>query len=469
MLRRGFTRVWLFFSDLAALALTCSLSLFIARLMGRTIDSKYYLVMAVLSGLLIGIYAVTRLYPGIGLAPPNEIRKLTRATSGGMSLVAIYLFVFQEGLAYSRLVFLLFWFFALFVVPITRLGFRKLGLFLKTWYEPVAIIGKGEEINYLRNHLERNRLFGYVPTILVDFDPGGSINNASDILLPIMDGELLMKHKSLLKGMGIRTAFILVNNLPKTLQELILYEEIFGINNAIIISELSHIGGSAIMPYDLQGVLGLEVQRNLFMRRYRIMKRLLNIAITMVSLPFVVPLSALLALAIRLDSDGPVFYSQERLGNGGKPFQVWKFRTMIKGADEVLAEYLSHNHEMRAEWKKTHKLKDDPRVTQVGKFLRKTSLDELPQLWNVLKGEMSLVGPRPIVEDEIKHYGDSYRTYTKVKPGMTGLWQVSGRNDTSYDYRVSLDEYYVRHWSIWLDLYILLRTVYVVIHRRGAY
>jgi lipopolysaccharide/colanic/teichoic acid biosynthesis glycosyltransferase len=123
----------------------------------------------------------------------------------------------------------------------------------------------------------------------------------------------------------------------------------------------------------------------------------------------------------------------------------------------------------KAEWEEYHKLKNDPRVTRVGQFLRKTSLDELPQLLNVLKGEMSLVGPRPIVEGEIKFYGDSYRSYTQVKPGMTGLWQISGRNNTSFEYRVSLDEYYVRHWSIWLDFFILLKTIYAVLFRHGAY
>jgi len=367
------------------------------------------------------------------------------------------------------MVFLLFWIFALFLVPIIRLLFRKIGLTLKTWYEPVAIIGKGQEISFLHKHLEQNRLYGFIPTLLVDFDPDAAIENDNKELPHVMEGSLLIEHKSILNQMGIRTAFILVKNLPKTLQEIILYEGVFGIRRAIIISELSHIGGSAIMPYDLQGVLGLEVQRNLFMRRYRVTKRVKNLLLTTLSLPFILPLSAILALAIRLDSDGPVFYSQERLGYKGKPFRVWKFRTMVRGADEILADHLENNSELRTEWLQNHKLKDDPRVTMVGKFLRKTSLDELPQLWNVLKGEMSLVGPRPIVQDEIKHYGDSFGTYTKVKPGMTGLWQVSGRNDTSYENRVSLDEYYVRHWSIWLDLYILLRTVYTVLFRHGAY
>jgi lipopolysaccharide/colanic/teichoic acid biosynthesis glycosyltransferase len=142
---------------------------------------------------------------------------------------------------------------------------------------------------------------------------------------------------------------------------------------------------------------------------------------------------------------------------------------MFQNADEVLVQYLEENPELRAEWEENFKLKDDPRITRMGKFLRKTSLDELPQLWNVVKGEMSLVGPRPIVADEIVRYTDKFTYYTQVPPGVTGLWQVSGRNDIGYEQRVSLDEYYVRNRSIWLNLHILVRTVLAVLRRHGAY
>ena len=170
-----------------------------------------------------------------------------------------------------------------------------------------------------------------------------------------------------------------------------------------------------------------------------------------------------------MDSTGGVFYGHKRIGKGGREFTAWKFRTMVVDADLKLKEYLERNPESLAEWDATHKLKDDPRITWLGRILRRFSLDEFPQLWNVIKGEMSLVGPRPIVADEIHHYGNRFDPYTWVKPGMTGLWQVSGRNDTTYEERVSLDEYYVRNWSMWLDVYILARTVAIVLRRKGAY
>ena len=180
-------------------------------------------------------------------------------------------------------------------------------------------------------------------------------------------------------------------------------------------------------------------------------------------------LGLLIALAIRLDSPGPVFFRHIRAGKARRPFGLWKFRTMVEDAGARLEEHLCRNPECSREWALTHKLRDDPRVTRVGRFLRKTSLDELPQFWNVLKGDMSMVGPRPIVFEEISKYGSSFALYAQVLPGVTGLWQVSGRNDTHYGRRVELDCHYVRAWNAALDLGILLRTVAVMIRGRGAY
>jgi lipopolysaccharide/colanic/teichoic acid biosynthesis glycosyltransferase len=148
---------------------------------------------------------------------------------------------------------------------------------------------------------------------------------------------------------------------------------------------------------------------------------------------------------------------------------AWKFRTMVDNADRLLGEHLEKNPQLREEWANTHKLKQDPRVTKIGRILRRTSLDELPQIWNVLTGEMSLVGPRPVVSAEVEKYGESFEFYRAVRPGITGLWQVSGRSDTTYGERVTLDVRYVRHWSVWLDIYLLVRTFSVVLRGSGAY
>jgi Undecaprenyl-phosphate galactose phosphotransferase WbaP len=181
------------------------------------------------------------------------------------------------------------------------------------------------------------------------------------------------------------------------------------------------------------------------------------------------PILGLITLMVKLGSPGPVFYLQKRLGKHGKVFEMLKFRTMYLNADQMLALYLAQNPEMKAEWNCHQKLVRDPRITPVGTLLRRFSLDELPQLWNVLVGDMSLVGPRPIMLGQRELYGENFQHYVRTQPGLTGLWQVSGRSDTSYADRVALDEYYVRHWSIWMDLYILFRTVWVVIKHSGAY
>jgi len=166
---------------------------------------------------------------------------------------------------------------------------------------------------------------------------------------------------------------------------------------------------------------------------------------------------------------GPIIYKHRRVGRGGLMFECLKFRTMVPNADQVLRDLLEAHPELKREWVRDHKLRDDPRVTFVGRFLRRTSLDELPQLWNVIRGEMSLVGPRPIVREELLRYGRNVSDYLAAKPGITGLWQVMGRNNTDYRRRVVLDTYYVRNNNLRLDLYIMLKTALVVLGRSGAY
>ena len=183
----------------------------------------------------------------------------------------------------------------------------------------------------------------------------------------------------------------------------------------------------------------------------------------------ILPLTLIIAFFIFLESGRPIFFGHTRIGKHAEQIVAWKYRTMLKDADVIFQEALKGDPELLNEWENKRKLKIDPRLTTVGSILRRLSLDEFPQLWNVFKGEMSLVGPRPIVEKEIEKYGDDFDLYIQVLPGLTGLWQVSGRSDLSYQERVWLDTHYVRNWSIWLDLVILVRTVWVVIAGIGAY
>jgi lipopolysaccharide/colanic/teichoic acid biosynthesis glycosyltransferase len=198
-------------------------------------------------------------------------------------------------------------------------------------------------------------------------------------------------------------------------------------------------------------------------------KRMFDILFAACALVTFLPILAACAIAMKAESAGPLFFRQRRLGTNGLPFQILKFRTMVPNAEAVLSAYLALDPQAKAEWEADRKLKQDPRITRAGAIMRKFSLDEVPQFWNVLKGEMSIVGPRPIVHAEIQYYGDDFSSYAAVKPGITGLWQVSGRNDVSYPNRVALDCKYVRFWSLRMDVGIIFKTVSTVLRAAGAY
>jgi Undecaprenyl-phosphate galactose phosphotransferase WbaP len=203
--------------------------------------------------------------------------------------------------------------------------------------------------------------------------------------------------------------------------------------------------------------------------RYAVLKRAMDILLFVLVFPLLLLVCGGLALMVMLTSRGPVFFSHRRIRRNGTFFSMWKFRTMCVNSAEVLEEYLARHPEAHEEWNTTHKLRNDPRITSFGRFLRRFSLDELPQVWNVLNGQMSLVGPRPIVAAEVEKYGDCFHCYCRVKPGMTGLWQVSGRSKVTYEERVALDCNYVNEWSLWRDIKILVKTVGCVVNSDGAY
>ena len=202
----------------------------------------------------------------------------------------------------------------------------------------------------------------------------------------------------------------------------------------------------------------------------KIIKRLIDIIAGLIGTVVLIPVS-LLIFVFRLfmkKERGPVFYTQERIGKNGKHFRLFKYRTMIVGADEILEQYLNDNPEAKKEFDANQKLRNDPRITKFGNFLRKTSIDEIPQFVNVLFGQMSVIGPRPVVDREIELFGESMPVVTKMKPGITGYWAVNGRSDTTYDERVAMERYYVEHYTLWLDLKIFFKTIKTIFEGKGA-
>ena len=213
----------------------------------------------------------------------------------------------------------------------------------------------------------------------------------------------------------------------------------------------------------------LHIRNNLARKRNLWAKRIFDLTAVISGGLLILPALLLLAVVVGIDNRGRIIFAHRRVGKDGKLFPCYKFQSMMPDAEKRLEEYLAKNPEARKEWEESFKLTNDPRVTKLGGFLRRTSLDELPQLWNVLMGDMSLVGPRPIVEKEIEYYGDCIREYYMVPPGITGIWQVNGRSDTTYEERVAMDTWYVRNWSVWIDLVYLFKTVKAVLMGKGAY
>jgi undecaprenyl-phosphate galactose phosphotransferase len=220
-----------------------------------------------------------------------------------------------------------------------------------------------------------------------------------------------------------------------------------------------------------QDIMVMHNKKAMFTPAARFAKRAMDICISVPALVVLMPLMALVALALKIEGQGgSVFYAGPRMGRAGRMFKCWKFRSMEPDTDHRLYAYLEANPEAMADWEKYRKLRNDPRIsTRTAAFIRKASIDELPQLWNVLKGDMSIVGPRPILQDEQDYFGDKLSDYKSVRPGITGLWQVSGRNDASFDRRVYWDSWYVRNWSLWGDIVILFKTLSVLATRRGAH
>lgn len=203
---------------------------------------------------------------------------------------------------------------------------------------------------------------------------------------------------------------------------------------------------------------------------YKVLKRIIDIIGALVGTVILIPTTVIIYLARKIskEDNGPLFYEQLRYGKNGKVFRLYKYRSMCIGADKKLKEYLENNKEAKKEFEKTHKLQNDPRITKIGDFLRKTSLDELPQMINILKGDMSFVGPRPVVEKEVEEYGKDKEKFLSVKPGLTGYWQVNGRSNTTYKERMEMELYYVDNCSLWLDVKIFFKTFITVFKKEGA-
>ncbi|OOF51070.1 UDP-phosphate galactose phosphotransferase [Rodentibacter trehalosifermentans] len=366
----------------------------------------------------------------------------------------------------SRTFWILTWSIIFVLLPIVRVLLKKL-LIKSNWYKKdTVIIGTGENAKKVCKALTDESYLGFNLRYFISSDQVKKDDIKNIFIINVQDQDLL----KLLDVDRTNTQFILALDNEARLDFWLRY---LAKNKCRTVSVIPNIRGIPLYGTDMlflfsHEMLLLRINNNLTKRSSRILKRTVDIVGSFLIITALLPLLLILYFLIKKDG-GNAIYGHPRIGRNGKTFKCLKFRSMVVNSKEVLEELLANDPKARTEWEKDFKLKNDPRITKVGAFLRKTSLDELPQLFNVLKGEMSLVGPRPIVQEELERYEENVDYYLMAKPGMTGLWQVSGRNDVDYDTRVYFDAWYVKNWSLWNDVAILFKTVNVVLKRDGAY
>ncbi len=381
----------------------------------------------------------------------HEFVLTVRANLLSLLAIVLLLFVEKKGSYYARSVILTH-FILNNLIPVYMYFTKKLFMQLPLLREPVLVICDGGGLENIRQWFVKDNAFGFDVRRIVRIDKSKDLPSK----INVENYYAMIIAASTLKATRI---FYLVDKLQPTVKRIIILPSLsrVPIVNVQTVSSVSNKG------------LALFVYNNLLNPVHKLTKIVFDIALSSTLIVLLMPAFLLIYIAVFIDTKGHPIFAHERIGYRGKSFKIYKFRTMKLNADKILKEALEKNENLRKEWYENFKLKNDPRVTRLGNFLRKTSLDELPQFFNIIKGEMSLVGPRPIVKEEIEKYGEYFEYYKSVKPGITGLWQVSGRNDVNYDERVRMDVWYVRNWSVGLDAVIFLKTVYSVISLKGSY
>ena len=432
--------------------------------LGHHYDEEFYFRMWPVVPAFIGLNVLFRLYhgrfwyPAAPLPPAEEMRRLFGSAAIVHAGVLVFLVLsYQTTRGYSRFIVIASGVLVAIFAPL----FREFARYLMSKWGigliPVVVVGSGDAARQAIDAIRSDKHVGFLPVGYFD-----------DIKRPVEGMGCLGGLRDVVevsRRLGVKT-LVACEDIRIFRSQFQDFSEWFLHIEYIPAVHSFPVHGSR--AFSCGGRSGLELVNQRRMQALRVEKWILDKILSVLAFLVLLPIMAIIAVIVKITSRGPVLFGHTRIGKGGKKFRCWKFRTMYVDADQRLEKILASNPSAAAEWNTNFKLKNDPRVTPFGKFLRKTSLDEIPQFFNVFAGTMALVGPRPIVDGEVPFYGEDFRVFSIVKPGVTGLWQVSGRSDTGYTRRVALDVEYVMNWSPWLDIWILLRTVVSVLTLRGA-
>ena len=461
----------LFIVDILVLILCIALGFFIVNIFAiKDINFSSFINYTIFIPFILLLFAFMGLYPGIMIPAAEQVKKYSISSFFGFAIIVSFVLVSSltesdpaaviKSYTENSLViiaFLITFIFSILLLPAFREFAKRKFCRFSWWGVPAVIYCTGNSADVIIEKLKNNKYLGYKPAVIIDAQSiFPSVKNGIPVFPP--ENEI----NSILHDYNIKQAII--SDYKGEISSIMTS---YRYTISVAKSQSSFTCSQQLK--DIAGIIGFASTHNLTFKTNLFFKRLLDIFIILFFSPVILPVFIILMILTKITSRGPIFYGHKRVGKNGKEFRCWKFRSMCIDADKKLEEILANNPQMREEWEKERKFQNDPRVTKFGKFLRKTSLDELPQLINILIGQMSFVGPRPVTEPELTNYGEFKDYVLSVVPGLSGMWQTSGRSDTEYEERISLDLYYIQNWSIWLDIWILIKTIYVVVKGRGAY
>ncbi|MBO5607361.1 MAG: undecaprenyl-phosphate galactose phosphotransferase WbaP [Treponema sp.] len=445
--------------DAAMIMLSIGAGFFVINLVNNDwINFRSFITYSIYLPVILIVFYAASLYPGILLAPQEEVKRFSLCSFFSFLGIAVSINVEGSDQRFPiALALVVSWPFATLLLPVGREVAKHIFAHFDWWGVPAVLFSKGTSAKVIADRLIRRPYYGYSPALIIS-----DMENPPEDYLGVPIFERSDELDSLIKKLNIKVAILCdYNHQIEKLQTNYRY--------IVRVPKRQNSINMSLHMRDFGGILGFSSTNYLTKKSPLFLKRLIDVAICLAVAPVLLPIVLIIALAIKLDSPGPVFYGHTRVGRNRKPIKCWKFRSMGTDSQEQLKHILATDPVRAAEWEKDRKFTDDPRVTKVGRILRKTSLDELPQLWNIFTGEMSFVGPRPVTEPELVKYGDYADYVLTVKPGLSGMWQISGRSDTGYEERITLDTYYIQNWSIWLDIWIIIKTVWVVFRGKGAY